>query len=224
MYQNPINLQQFSNREDLILSMGIYDDDTFEPIDLVRASTATGQAFTSNAWTVKDGAIVTTSATQLTIPAFPVNAQLSALALTVAPGLAIQGGDPITIADTATGKNTMSGYVLSYAIATGALVVQIGFTFQFEIRKVGPNWQPGAVGYTAWFDVGVSNQQPVIIGSLANYISIIDVGMLQIDIPESKMRALTADTYGCALTLTDSVSTRQIFLATLPILWGGVTN
>jgi hypothetical protein len=224
MYQNPINLQQFSNREDLILSMGIYDDDTFDPIDLTRASTANGQTFTGGAWTVTDGAIVTSSMTAITIPAYPVNAQLTALALTVGTGLAIKAGDPITIKDTASGKNTMAGYVTSYAGATGALVVQIGFTFQFEIRNVGPGWQPGAVGYTSWYDFGHSNQEAIIKASLADYISIIDMGILQIGIPESIMRGLRADTYGCGLTMTDGVATRQIFIATLPILWGGVSN
>jgi hypothetical protein len=222
MYQNPTLLPQFSNREDFLLPIQIYDDDTFQPIDLIRTSTANGQAFTSSAWTITDGAISTTSATSITIPVFPTGAQLSTLALTVGVGLGILAGDPIKIADTATGLNVMNGYVLNYASATGALVVQIGFTFQFEIRRTGPGWP--TTDYSAYYDFGISAQSPVLTASLANgYLTVIDVGALQIRIPEVIFKSLNGGTYGACLTLTDSVNTRQLFIGKLPVIWGGVT-
>jgi hypothetical protein len=138
MYANPVLLPQFSNREDLLLTISIFDDDTGQPVDLAGVKLALPQNFTAAAWTVTDGAIITTSATQITIPYFPQGSQLSALSLIVGVGLAIAAGDPITIKDTATGLNSMTGFVISYAGNTGALVVQIGKTFQFEIRKGRP--------------------------------------------------------------------------------------
>ena len=224
MYQNPVLLPQFSNREDFLLTMQVFDDDTFDLIDLVGASTSNGQAYTGNAWTVTDGAITTTSATQITIPAFPYQGQLSALALTVGTGLAINAGDPIKIADTATGLNTMVGYVVSYSSQTGALVVQIGWTYQFEIRRADANRDPGA-DYATFYDFGVYPQSPILQSSFANgQVSVIDTGTLQILIPESIFKTLKSGTYGACLTMTDSVNTRQPFIGRLPIFWGGVTQ
>ena len=223
MYQT-VYIPEFSNREDFLITVQLYDDDTGALINLVNAATANGQAFTSNAWTVTDGAIVTNSATQITIPAYPIGAQLSALALTVGVGLCILAGDPVAIKDTATGLNAMTGYVVSYASATGALVVQIGFTYQFEIRKTPPNWQPG-LGYSAFYDPGFAMQSPILQASLANgEITMIDQGTLQIFIPEATFRTLKGGTYAANLTMTDSVNTRQVFLGQLPVLFGGVTN
>jgi hypothetical protein len=224
MYANPALLQPRSNREDFIETIGLYDDDTFAPINLTGTATASGQAFTSAAWNVTDGAIATASATSITIPAFPVGAQLSALALTVGAGLGILPGDPIKIADTATGLNTMAGYVVSYAAATGALVCQIGWTYQFEIRKLPPNWTPGT-DYTSFYDFGTSSPSPVLSASLAaGTIQVIDMGVIQILIPEKTFRTLSSGTYGASLTMTDGVNTRQVFIGRLPVLHGGVSN
>src|SRR5437899_2059502 len=137
MYMPRLTLPQFSNREDFLATVSVFDDDTGQPVKLDGCTVNGNAAFTSSAWTVIDGAIVTASATQITIPVFPIGGQLSALALTVAAGLGILQGDPITIQDTATGKNSMAGYVQSYTVSTGALVVQIGVTFQFQIRLGG---------------------------------------------------------------------------------------
>jgi hypothetical protein len=231
MYINRAFLPQVTNREDLLLTVSLFDDDTGQPIKIDGAVTASGQAFTAAAWTVTDGTIVTTSATSITIPAFPIGNQLSALALTVAAGLAIKAGDPVVIADTATLKNTMTGYVVSYASATGALVCQIGVTFQFEIRRGGPR-NVGA-GYIPWYDWGTPDSLgPLLTASLGSGITIVDIGMIQILIPEVTFRTLsdntnlqaTTGTFKIGMTLTDSVNTRQLFLADLPVLYGGVTN
>lgn len=227
-------LPQVTNREDFILIGSIFDDDLGQPINLAGVSTVGNSAFTSAAWTVTDGAIITTSATSITIPAYPVGSQLSALALTVAPGLGIKPGDPITIADTATGLNTMAGYVVSYASATGALVVQIGWTFEFELRGDTPN-NTGS-GYIAWYDFGTPDDQgPIVQATLANgFLTMVDVGFFQINIPEAAMRLVLDTPYNSqsgvlsrtldvGMTMTDSVNTRQVMLGKLPILYGGVT-
>jgi len=218
MYAWPVVLGPRSNREDYLETIALFDDDLNQPISLA-GTTGSG---TFSLWTVTDGAIVTASATQITIPAFPIGNQLSALALTVGAGLGILPGDPIKIAD-ASGKNTMTGYVVSYAIATGALVVQIGMTFQFEIRAKGPwTWDSD---YNPWYDVGAPTiDAPIITASLGKGIEIIDLGYIQVLIPELQFRVLRHKSYKVGLTMTDSVNTRQIMVAELPMIFGGVTN
>lgn len=221
MYANPILLPQYSNREDLLIPLSIYDDDLNQAINL---SGCTGSG-TFASWNVVDGAIATTSNTILTIPTPPIGNQLSALALTVGVGLGISAGDPITLTDGVTGKNSMSGYVLSYSPNTGALVVQIGMTFQFEIRKQ-PHSGPLSYGYgySSYPALGTYDEDaPEIVGSLANYVAITDVGYIQILVPESVMKTLRPGTRRASLTMTDSVNTRQLFCAQLPIVSGGVS-
>src|SRR5262245_32955100 len=133
MYGYPVRIPAFSNREDFVLSVSIFDDDTGDAVNL---SGTIGSGTFAN-WNVRAGAVLTTSNTSITIPALPLGNQLSALALTVPTGLGINAGDPITITDLS-GNNSMSGYVTSYAPNTGALVAQIGVTFQFEIRRKPP--------------------------------------------------------------------------------------
>lgn len=185
--------------------------------------TAMGQAFTSNAWTVKDGPITTTSTTSITIPVFPIGNQLTALALTVGLNLAILPGDPIVISDTATGLNTMTGYVISYVPSTGALVAQIGFNFGFEIRRSGARFDGS--GYIPWYDFGVPDEHGALLhAQLGLGISIIDIGVIQIMIPAAAMWKLHNGTYSAALIVTDSVNTRQMFAGQLPVQWGGVSR
>lgn len=224
MYANPALLQPVSNREDFLLTMQLYDDDTFQPISLTGISTPNGQAFAGASWTVIDGAIVTSSVTPITIPAFPTGAQLSALALTVGVGLGILSGDPITIKDTPTGLNIMAGYVASYASATGKMVCQIGWTFQFEIRRVPAQWSNSS-GYSYQYDVGGWLNSPILQASLANgEITVVDLGTIQIRIPEATFKTLHGGTYAACLTMTDSVNTRQLFIGKLPVLHGGVSQ
>ncbi len=223
MYQNPTYLPQVSNREDLLMTVSIFDDDTLVPIDMSYVTLAAPADFTAAAWTVTDGNIITTSATSITIPYFPNSGELSALALTVGLGLAIAAGDPITIADTATGLNTMTGYVVSYAAATGALVVQVGWTFQGEIRR-GPPTNTGS-GYVPWYDWGTPDDMgPILQISLGNGITMTDTGFIQILIPETTFRTLREGTFIFGLTGFDGASTRQIFRGRLPVFHGWVTN
>jgi len=223
-------LPQVTNREDLLLMISLFDDDTAQPIKLDGCTTFNALPFTGAAWTVTDGAIVTASTTPLTIPVFPIGNQVSTLSLTIAKNLSINVGDPVTVKDTASGLNSMTGYVVSYAAATGALVCQIGLTYQFEIRRGGPRNYGG--GFVPWFDFGTPDDLgPLLSASLGNGITIIDVGMLQLLIPEATFKTLgsgtfsgtTTGTLNAALTMTDSVNTRQVFLVQLPVLYGGVT-
>jgi hypothetical protein len=199
----------------------LFDDDTGQPVLMDGTSVPGGQAFTASAWTVTDGAITTTSTTPITIPVYPIGNQLSALAITVGLGLGILAGDPITIADTLTGKNTMTGYVVSYVPATGALVVQIGFTFDLEIRRTGPRHDGS--GYVPWYDFGVPDEfGPLLQATLGNGVLITDIGVLQILIPVSAFQKLRGGTYSAAMICSDSVNTRQLFVGQLPVQWGGV--
>jgi hypothetical protein len=230
MYIYPVQLQKFSNREDFLLTLALYDDDTGSAINLDGTALAIpGVPFTSNAWTVTDGAIVTTSSTSITIPAYPIGSQLQSLSLTVGLNLGILAGDPIFIKDTATGKNTMTGYVISYAPTSGALVVQIGQAFFFEIRK----WRRGAQGgrtildggYSPFYDIGTTNDEgPILSASMGNGITITDVGFIQIFIPAAVFGKLHEQTYLVGLTMTDSINTRQIFIGELPVQWGAVSR
>ena len=214
----------FTNREDLVLPFGAYDDDTGAPFNFAYITTATpGAAFTASSWNVTAGGIGTTSSTTLTIPAYPIGNQLLAVQLTVGTALAIVPGAPIIIADLSN-LNTMAGYVTSYNASTGVLVCQIGNSFQFEIRRGKPN--ESGVGYVTWYDFGVqSDVGPLLSASLGNGIFITDIGNILITIPEAQFKQLNGDgTYVAALTYTDTVNTRQGFKALLPVIQGGVTN
>jgi hypothetical protein len=222
MYGWPTRLEPVSNREDFVLPVSIFDDELKQPINL---SGTNGTAFTGASWTVTDGAIVTASVTSIAIPAFPIGNQLSALALTVGTNLGILAGDPVSIVDPS-GQNTMLGYVISYAKATGALVAQIGMSFTFEIRKQGPH-SPGYGygGYPAFFDFGTpSGNAAELSASLGNGILITELGYLQITIPEVMFKKLRSGTYRASLVMSDSVNTRQLFVADLPVIYGGVTS
>jgi len=224
MYANPAIIRQTSNREDLILTVALYDDDTNQPIDLSYATWAMlGAPFTGSAWTVTTSGVAVPSTTSLTIPYYPIGSELTSVALTVAPNLPIVPGNPVTIAD-ANPANSMTGYVTSYATGTGALVCQIGVTFQLEIRRTEQldDWD---WGYTTQWNFGtLMTDAPLIIASLGNGLSIIDLGRLQIRIAEAIMRKLTHRSYNLNLTCTDSFDTRQIFIGHLPMLYGGVTR
>ena len=233
-------LPQFSNREDLLLTLGLWDDMsydpatiTYQPIALSGTTISGGSSFTGNNWTVTDGAITTHSTTPITIPNFPIGNQLSSLTLTVGINLGILTGDQVTIADQS-GQNTMTGTVLSYVPLTGALVVQVGCTFQFEIRIAPPHSADS--GYVPWYDFGAyPDYGPLLSASLGNGITIVDTGVIQIFIPESQFRTLGnlgvsntpmnwGGTYRAGLTVFDGYSTRQLMIGYLPVVSGWVTT
>lgn len=227
MYANQVLLPQFTNREDLLLTLSIFDDDTGQSVNLTGTTLANPQNFTGSVWNVVvNGNQFSTSFTTITIPYFPNTGQLSALALTIAPNLIVPAGSPIIITDNGNPLNQMIGFVTSYNVSTGAVVCQIGMTFQFEIRRGRPNVGiPEFDGYSTSFGLGfLSDQHPLIAAALGTGVSIIDVGFIQVLIPENTFRQLgETGTYVAALTMTDGISTRQIMIGQLPVLDGGVT-
>jgi len=268
MYAYPVLLPEFSNREDLYFLVSLFDDDSGEPIDFSGRTLARPGGFTNNFWGVTVGNWTTFSGSVLTIPDYPIGAQLAAVSLLVDANLPIMPGDPVTIFDlpggtsiigpvgppptpivgedgttyyvTETsgsgsiappttyvpGPNTMTGYVISYAPQTGAMIVQVGLTFQFELRRATPmsDWD-GYLGYSSQWDAGTWPQDPLITAQLGNGLMMIDTGVLQIRIPESIIRGkLRHRSYRLGLTVTDSYDTRQIAIAQLPMLYGGVTT
>ena len=237
MYQTACILPPLTNREDYLLTLAVNDDDTLEPVDLSGITLAAGTDFTGNSWTVTAGGILTASVTPFTIPAFPVTGDnnLTALAIAVAPHLAIRPGVPVTIADAGGSASAITGYVLSYSANTGVLTVQIGWTFQFEIRRGGP--RNAGAGYIPWWDWGTPDDLgPLLQANFGNgCLSLVEANKLQIFIPEATVKTLGSTglfapsegdapgTYHAALTGTDSVNTRQFLVASQPILYGGVT-
>lgn len=231
MYMLP-RFQQFSNREDFLTTCAIMDDVTGQPINLTGTILSNpGSPFTNSSWTVTIGTLIVPSTSPLTIPVPPIGNELAAVTLTVAPNLSIAPGQPVVI--DGGGGNQMLGYVTGYTASTGTLVCQIGFTFQFEIRGDAPTG--ASAGYRPYWDFGAPNDAgAILVASLGNGITIIDVGYIQILIPEVQFRGILdvpynsqsnqfSTTFKASMTLTDSVNTRQLFIGRLPVLYGGVT-
>jgi hypothetical protein len=222
MYAWPVLLPIFSNREDFLITDALFDDDTGEAIDLTGRTLAAPGPFTSSAWTVVDGAIATTSITKLTIPDYPIGNELQAVTLMVGVGLGILAGDNVTISDTQTGLNSMSGVVTSYNTSTGVLVCQIGSSFDFEIRSHSSNLIDDYG--TQFAMVGTDDSQPLITAQLGSGITIIGLGTIQIRVPASTMQKLRNKTYMASLALYNGPDTRQIFVGKLPMIGGGVST
>lgn len=228
MYAWPILLPAQSNREDLLRTISLFDDDTGQAIDVSGRTLAAPGDFTAANWVVTSGTIVTASVTQLTIKDYPFGNEMQAIACTVGVGLAILAGAPVTIKDAATGKNTMTGYVTSYAPATGALVCQIGSAFLLEIRTHAHNYDYS--GYASSSYIGTDDcSLPIIQASLGNGISVIDVGVIQVRIPANPGATLNTaqlrhKTYNVGLTMFDGYDTRQLMIGRLPILNGYVSS
>lgn len=223
MYGYPVRSSPFTNRETYTSLIRVADDDTG---DFVNMAGVIGSG-TFNSWNVRAGATLTTSSTTITIPVFPFGGNLSALALTVPPALVINQNDPIVIADLS-GVNQMLGYVISYNVVSGALVAQIGCTFQWEVTRSGPPRTDWNDGYTPFASAGVgvyNGCTPLLTATLANgKILYVEPSVIQVQVPEIEMRRLGLGTYQAALTVNDSQVTRQVYVEDLPILIGGVTQ
>lgn len=220
MYINPVLFPQVTNREDLLRTVSLFDDDTGEAIDVSGRVLAAPGDFTAANWVVTAGDVVTASVTELTIPDYPIGDQLQAVALTVGAGLAIAAGSPVTIADAAAGANTMTGYVTSYAPATGALIAQIGCAFEFEIRGQHRGDDDDGYGPTSYIGSGAC-ESPLISAQLGNGLSLVDLGKIEIRIPAATMAKLRHRTYGIAMSAYDGYDSRQLFIGKLPVFAGG---
>lgn len=219
MYAHPILLPPISNREDLLRTIALFDDDTGPGIDFSGRSLARPGDFVGANWTVTVGNVVTASLTQLTIKDYPFGNEMQAISPFVGQNLAILPGAFAIIADP-TAKNTMFGYVTSYAPATGALVCQIGSSFQFEIRGHEQDFD-GGYGPASY--IGVDDTAPIISASLGAGLTVVDIGRVQIRIPEATIRQLRHRTYRAAMTMFDGSDTRQLFVGKQPVIGGGVT-
>ena len=225
MYSYPTRFPQSSNREDLNRVISIADDDTGDYLNLSGVTVLQNpNGYLNNNWVITDGQILTSSSTPFFVPGYPIGSQLLSVALTTHDlNLGILAGDLITIADF-DGDATMVGYVTSYTPTTGALVVQVSLKFQLEIRSLDQRHRRD--DYSPWYDWGggpsPDSGQPIILASLGQGLTIVDVGYLQINIPASIIQRLQLRTYMIALAMTNSVDTRQIFIGELPMLYGGI--
>lgn len=223
MYAYPIFLPEMTNREDFLKTVSLFDDDTGQAIDVSGRTLALPGDFTGNQWTVTDGGLVTASNTTLTIKDYPFGDEMQAVALTVGLNLDILAGDVVTIADP-TGKNTMTGAVTSYAPATGTLVVQVGVAFDFEIRARTRHEFDGGYGWSSSEIGTIGEGAPIIRARLGDGITVVDTGVVQVRIPAATMQKLRHRTYSVGMVMSDGEDTRQMFLARLPILSGGVST
>jgi hypothetical protein len=110
-------------------------------------------------------------------------------------------GDPITLTDT--NNNAL------YAIT-------------LEITPAQPRGGGGGYGPTPYYDDW--GAEPVITATLANYITILDIGTFQIQIPKSVMQTLRGNrTYDVFLTIdpNDEDDGRQLLIGRLPVFYGG---
>jgi hypothetical protein len=224
MYAWPVLLPPQTNREDFLSTLSLFDDDTGEALDLSRRTLAAPGDFTAIAWTVTSGATVTASVSSITIKDYPFGNEMQAIALTVGLALPISPGAPVTIADTATGRNTLTGYVTSYAPATGKMVVQIGIAFDLEIRSKNRSGFDGGYGYSSSEIGTVADGGPIIQAQLGNGITVIGTGVVQVRVAASTMQQLRHKTYQVGMVMSDGQDTRQVFIAELPILSGGVST
>lgn len=107
-------------------------------------------------------------------------------------------------------------------------MVALGWTFQFEIRRGGPK-NTGS-GYIPWYDFGTPDDLGPLLTATLNAgagkgtIIIDDVGYMHVFIPEVMVKTLSSGTYQACMTVFDGANTRQLFIARLPVLYGGVTN
>lgn len=99
----------------------------------------------------------------------------------------------------------------------------LGWTFQFEIRELPPHWR--AIDINPWYDTSFPSPTIILaLGTGPNFVNVIDVGQGLIWVSESNMTKLRHRTYRAALVGNDGSRAFQIFNATLPIEYGGVSN
>lgn len=99
----------------------------------------------------------------------------------------------------------------------------LGWTFQFEIRRLPPHGSPGFVG--PYYDTSLPAPLIVLaLGTGVDAVNVVDVGQGLIWASETNMRKLRHRTYRVALFANDGTRQFAVFRGTLPIDCGGVTN
>lgn len=94
------------------------------------------------------------------------------------------------------------------------------YAITLEISAAAPRGGCGGYGPQPYYDF---DGEPIISGTLANYISIVGTGTIQIQIPKSVMQTLGARTYDVFLTLdpNNEDDGRQLLIGRLPVFFGG---
>lgn len=95
------------------------------------------------------------------------------------------------------------------------------YAITLEIVPARPrSYIPGGLGPSPYYDCYC---EPVISASLADNITIIDTGTIQIKLPKARVSTLRSQTYDVYLTIYDASSDdgRQILIGRLPVLYGG---
>lgn len=95
------------------------------------------------------------------------------------------------------------------------------YAFALEIIAANPRNHMGGYGPMPYYYDDCCS--PIISGSLSNYITILDVGTIQIQIPKSVIQSLRGQTYDVFLTISvnGEDDSRQLFIGRLPVLYGG---
>ena len=95
------------------------------------------------------------------------------------------------------------------------------YSLTLEITPARAQGDFGGYGPAPYYDDFGS--QPLISATLANYISIVDTGTVQIMIPKSMITMLRAQTYDVFFTLDPNGDDdgRQLLIGRLPVLYGG---
>lgn len=225
MYQPSTIFPEITSRESWSQLIGVYDNETGDPINLTNTS---GQG-TFASWSVQIAAtlfgatlLATTSASVLTIGNGTFNA-------VVPTGLAITPGQFVTFISQPSTLNFMQGVINSYDPISGAIYFTIAtVAIELEIRRVernGSMWRDS--GYGASYSLGSYDyNQPILRASIGNGITIVDLGIFQIYFSETQFRQLGSGVHSVAATLAsaDGIDVRQLFLGRLPVFSGGVTN
>lgn len=225
MYQPSTIFPQITNRESWSQLIGVYDDETGDPINLTNTS---GQG-TFAGWAVQIAAalygttlLATTSSTSLTIGNGTFNA-------TLPTGLVIIPGQFVTFIAQNAQTNWMQGEVTSYNATTGAIIFTIStVSIELEIRRAQRNGSDFRdSGYGANYTLGSYDwDTPILTASIGNGITIVDQGIFQIYFNETSFRQLGSGMHSVAATLAsaDGIDVRQLFLGRLPVFSGAVTN
>lgn len=225
MYAWPILFPAITNREDFLRTVSLFDDDTGQAIDVSGRTLAAPGDFTAAVWTVTSGLSISASVSQITIKDYPFGNEMQAIPLTIGLNLPILAGDPVTISDTATGKNTMTGFVTSYVPATGAMVVQIGAAFDFEMRGHHHHDFGDGCDFGSSSNIGSGGEgTPIVRAQLGSGITVIGLGIVQVRIPASTLFKTRHRTYNVAMAVYLGGDTRQILLGKQPILYGGLST
>jgi hypothetical protein len=125
---------------------------------------------------------------------------------------------------TVTNRESWSQLIGLYDDDTGDPLDLSQFTsMEAEIRRRGPRVDDQS-GYTPLYDYGGFNDYgPAVQLSLGNGLTVIDIGQLLVSVTSDQMRSLSPEVYSFGLIMSNGTDTRQFFLGTLPVLFGGVT-